>query len=104
MGTDNLIQNWERNWKKIQEKDRKAKEEGVLKGRYIQEQYADGYAIYEIVRENKKSVRIKVCVNIGDDWIIPYWGEEATIDKDHALKNIGWRDHMDNLVANHKRR
>lgn len=98
MNTNAWIKQIEENQEKMYQKDQEAKEKGVLKGRYINEPYADGYAYYEIVRENKNTVRIKVIKNIGDDWVIPYWGEEATIAKDHALRNIGWRDHMASLV------
>ena len=98
MDTNAWVKKIDENWKKIKEQDEKAKQEGVLKGRYIQEAYADGYAIYQIVRENKNTVRIKVCKDIGDDWVIPYWGEETTIDKSHAERNIGHRDWMDSLV------
>lgn len=97
MDTNAWINMIEENQKLMKEKDKEAKEKGVLQGRYINEQYADGYAYYEIIRENKKTVRIRVIKNIGDDWVIPYWGEEATIDKEHALRNIGWRDHMAEL-------
>jgi hypothetical protein len=99
MNTNAWLNMIEGNRKLMEQKDMEAKEKGVLKGRYINEQYADGYAFYEIIRENKKTVRIRVIKNIGDDWVIPYWGEEATIDKEHALKNIGWRDFMANRVA-----
>ena len=82
MDTNAWVKKIDENWKKIKE----------------QEAYADGYAIYQIVRENKNTVRIKVCKDIGDDWVIPYWGEETTIDKSHAERNIGHRDWMDSLV------
>ena len=91
------------NWDKIVSEDKAAKDDGKLVGRYIKEQIADGFAIYQIVRENKQTVRIKVVTGIGDDWIIPYWGEEAAIDKAYAQGNIEWRDHMDAYVDNIKK-
>ena len=66
MGTEELISKWKGNMDKIEQRDKQAKEKGELVGRYIKEQIADGYAIYEIVEELKTKVRIKVCTGIGD--------------------------------------
>lgn len=93
----------EENRKKLDEQDAKAKTEGKLVGRYIQEPRGDGYAIYRIVRENKKTVRIQRVTGIGDDWSVPYWGDETTVDKEYAEKNIGQRDFWSNLVASRKK-
>lgn len=76
------------NWSQLEKQNKEAKEAGVLKGRYIKEPYADGFAVYEIIRENKKTVRIKACTGIGDDWVIPMWGEEATVSKEYVLNSI----------------
>lgn len=89
---DEIEKGYQRNWKKITDADEKAKAEGKLVGRYIQHAFADGYAVYQIVRENKKSVRIRVCKGIGDDWVLPAWGEVCTIPKDTALRFISWED------------
>ena len=70
MKSKSLIEIWEANMRKVKEADKKAKEKGKLVGRYIDEPYADGAAIYKIIRENKNTVRIKVVVDIGDDWVI----------------------------------
>jgi len=93
-GIEEMYENWESNKKKVEEKDEVAKKEGLLVGRYIKEPSADGFAVYEIIRENKKSVRIRVVTGIGDDWILPMWGEEATVNKDYATLNIQRRDAM----------
>lgn len=99
MDTQKVLDRFERNFQKVIEKDQQAKEQGKLVGRFIREPFADNYAYYRIVRENKKSVRIKAISGIGDDYRIPYWGEEASIDKDYALQNIGQRDFWSDLVA-----
>lgn len=56
---------------------------------------ADGYAYYTIVRENKRTVRIE-CVAMPDGlalgYKVPYWGDEATIDKEYALQSLRARD------------
>lgn len=96
---EDFVKQWEENQRKLDEKDAKAKAEGKLVGRFIQEPFADGYAIYEITKENKKTVRIRVVDGIGDDWRIPYWGDEATIEKSYALKSLAWRDKMNKLFS-----
>ena len=71
-------------------------------GRYISEPYADGSAIYLIIKENKKTVRLKVVENIGDDWVIPHWGREVVIDKDYVITKIKQRDWMYGLRDKNK--
>ena len=80
--------------------DSEAKAKGELLWRYIQEPFADGYAVYQIVKVNKKTVRIRVCGGLGDDWIIPYWGEEATIEIEHARWRVEMRDNLNSLLSN----
>ena len=81
---EQVMERWNRELKGMEDKDRKAKEAGKLVGRYIPHPCADGAAYYEIIRENKHSVRIRV-VLIGDKWVLPAWGHETTIKKDLAL-------------------
>lgn len=99
---DDYYDRLEVNRKNLEKKDQLAKESGELKGRYIQEPRADGYAIYEIVRVNKRSVRIKVVTDIGDDWTVPFWGEETTIPLDYAERNIRSRDALAEMFSKHK--
>lgn len=95
----NFLDRMNENEKQLNDRDEAAKAKGDLKGRYIREGYADGYAIYEIIRVNKKSVRIRVVTGIGDDWRIPYWGDETTIPLEYALQNIKQRDFWSDLAA-----
>lgn len=90
------------NFKRLEECDKKAKERGSLVGRFIQEQYADSYAYYQIIKENKKTVRIRVCTGIGDSWTIPYWGKEATIEKSYAIESIRRRDALNRIFSKGK--
>lgn len=90
--SESIIKGFRDNHAAMQLQDQKAKEAGTLVGRYIEEGIADGAAYYVIIRENKKSVRVRRVTGVGDDWTVPYWGDEATIDKVFALQNIGWRD------------
>lgn len=87
------------NFKRLQEIDAKAAAEGTLLHRYISEPFADGRAFYQIVRVNKKTVRIRVCSGLGDDWVIPYWGPEATIDIEYAEQKVRGRDKMAQLFG-----
>lgn len=98
MDVEKYISEIEANQEKMNQKDLIAREQGLLKGRYVRIPQADGYAFYEIVRENKKTVRIRVITGIGDDWSVSYWGNEATIDKNFAIQNIGQRDHWNDFV------
>ena len=85
---DNLLQ--------LSKIDNEAREAGELIGRFIQEPYADGYAYYQIVEEDKQknNVLIMSCKQLGDDWVIPYWGDKTWIDKDYAEGSIKFRDQM----------
>lgn len=103
MDTQKILDKWERNFQKVIERDQQAKEQGKLVGRFIREPFADNYAFYQIIRENKKTVRIKVITDIGDDYRIPYWGDETTIDKDYALQNISQRDFWSELIEKKKK-
>lgn len=74
------------------ERDKAAKANGELKGRYVREPIADGYAYYEITKVTKTKVKIKLVTGIGDDYRVNYWGNEATIERAYAESNIKDRD------------
>jgi len=87
------------NQKQLNEIDKEAKDKGELLGRYIDEPFADGKAIYQITKVGKKKVNIEVCTQLGDDWQIPYWGPEATIERSYAEGSVRRRDGMNALFA-----
>ena len=89
----------DKNFKNLVEIDLKSKESGTLVGRLIKEPFADGYAFYQITKETKNKCKIRVCTGIGDDWIIPYWGAESTIDKDYIVKSITINDKLNMLFG-----
>ena len=91
------------NFDVIEKQDLAAKKKGSLVGRFIQEQIADGHAFYVIMAESKTKVDISVVNGIGDDWVIPYWGEDARIDKAYAISTIQFRDKMAELFARQKK-
>ena len=103
MGVNEILKEHDKNFQKLCEEDKIAKENNQLVGRYIREPFADGYAYYKIVKENKKTVRIKVVTGIGDDWVIPYWGESATVNKDYIIDKIGYQDKLAELFSQAKR-
>lgn len=94
----NIIACWNKNFDKLVEEDVQAKQNDKLVGRYVKQQINDGYAFYKIIKENKTTVVVKVIRNIGDDYIIPYWGERASLDKKFVIRNIALRDSLDSVV------
>lgn len=97
MDVEQMLKQHDDNWKKLYEKDQELKAKGELIGRYIQESYADGYAVYTIEKVKGKKVLIAVVTGIGDDWHIPYWGAAAWIDLKYAKENVDRRDRLDKL-------
>jgi hypothetical protein len=92
-----FFDNYDKNYKALEAKDKAAKAAGKVEGRYISEPYADGAALYMVDKVTPKTARISVIRLGGDDWVLPYWGESATIPLDYAKKNIARRDAMDRL-------
>lgn len=97
-----FIKRWDKNLENIRKIDEEAKKNNTLLHRFVYQPYADGNAVYQIIKVNKKTVKIKVCTGIGDDWILPYWGEEALVDKAFVENNIKKRDWIDSLFENKK--
>lgn len=98
----------EENWKKLEEQDARAKADGKLIGRYITEPFADGQAVYVITGEfhvacdcveHKDRVIIQVATGLGDDWVIPYWGERTSIRRDYAVGKIMQRENIEKLFS-----
>ena len=85
-------------FEQLEKQDIVLRDNGILKGRFIAEYYATGYAYYKIIRVNKKTVRIRF-INIGDGYSIPYWGYETSIDKDYVINSLAFRDKRDKILA-----
>ena len=64
--------------------DDEAKKNKRWLGRTLTDGVGDGYAVYVVTKENKKTVRIQVCYGLGDDWVSRHFGEECLLDKDIA--------------------
>ena len=96
---EKMIAESDKRYEELQKQDQEAKERWQLVGRYIRVQVADSYAYYEVIRENKKSVRIRLFEGICDDYQVSYWGYEATIDKAFAVNNIHGRDALEKIFS-----
>ncbi len=97
--TDEWLQIMKDNQKELDKIDKEAKEKGTLLYRYISEPVADGQAVYQITKVNKNTVKIEVCTGLGDDWQIPYWGQEATIERDYAEQKIQGKDNLAKIFS-----
>ena len=80
------------NWETIIKMDKAAKAQGVLVGRYIDHPFADGAAVYQVTKETKKTCTIEVVTGIGDDWVLPAWGEKITLPRSQVLSFIKSRE------------
>ena len=87
------------NWNKLEAIDENAKNNNQLLYRYISHPYADGEAFYQIIKENKTTVRLRACTGLGDDWVLPAWGKECSISKSQAELFIKRRDGLKELFS-----
>ena len=89
------------NEKRIDDIEKKAIESGEMLYRFITEPVADGKAVYQIVKVNKTTVKIKLCQidPLYCDYVVPYWGTEATIKKDYAEQSIRAQDALRAIFA-----
>lgn len=95
---DAIVAEHDLSWSDLTAKDQEAKDRGDLVGRYLSEPYAYGYAVYDIVAASDDTVDIEV-IDIGDAWVIPYWGRRATIDRKYAEKSVRNRDKIEELFS-----
>lgn len=86
-------------FKSMQEVDQSAKDQGVLVGRFIQEQIADGYAYYRILRAGSRNVALEH-MDIGDAWRIPMIESmNLVVPVKYARENIERRDAIAELFS-----
>ena len=93
-----MIAEHDRAWRELNAKDEAAKAESTLVGRFITEPYADGCAVYNIVKEGEETVDIE-SVDIDDGWTVPYWGLSATIERAYAENSIERREKIQDLFS-----
>ena len=83
----------EANFNHLKEIENKAIASGGLIYRFLYEAVADGKAIYQIIKVNKRTVRVRLCDIDGyADYVVPQWGEEATVNIEYAESGIKWQD------------
>jgi hypothetical protein len=87
---DLMSEAYDRNHTVIRGWDDTAKKTRAWVGRTLQDGVGDGYAVYVVVKENKKTVKVKVCRGLGDDWVSRHFGEESSIDKVKASNFFPW--------------
>lgn len=87
------------NYEQLKKIDKMAKSKGELLGRYVDVPVADGKAIYQIMRVNKNTVRLKALGGFGDDYILDYWGIEASVDKEYVISLVRNRDKLDEIFG-----
>ena len=73
---------------------------GSLLYRFLYESVADGKAIYQIIKLNKKTARVRLCRVDGlyDDYVVPQWGMEATVPLDYVKNSIRMQDAWRTIV------
>jgi hypothetical protein len=89
------------NQKHLEDIENKAIASGKLLYRFIYEPVADGQAIYQIIRVNKNTVKIRLCQidPLYADYVVNYWGKEATIKKEYAEQQIRSQDALRQIFA-----
>ena len=87
------------NYEQLKSIDKMAKAKGELLGRFVEIGVADGKAFYQIMRVNKNTVRVKALGGLGDDYILDYWGYEATVDKAYVESLVRSRDKLNELFG-----
>ena len=92
---DNDSIDWDRydeaiktNFNLLEEINKRCKEKGSLVGRYFTSSVADGYAYYQVIKENKKTVRIIRIVGLGDDYRCLRYMDGGNFDKEEIISRI----------------
>lgn len=78
--------------------DDEARKGGEILHRIISFPYADSQAVYQIIKVLKRTVRLKICEGIGDDWIFPLIGKEGTITLEQAKQELRRRDFWKDIM------
>lgn len=95
---DEWLRMTEENEERIGELDRKAKESGSILYRFLYEPVADGKGIYQIIKVNKKTCRVRYCSTDGyNEYQVRQWGETAAVPMQYVLEALDRQDHLDIL-------
>jgi hypothetical protein len=97
---DALHDQQKQNFERLKQEDAEARAQGTLLGRYIYFSVGDGRAFYQIVKVNKRSVRVMHCPNVApDDWTLPMLGFEGTLTFQQALHETQRIEAIDRLFG-----
>ena len=99
VSTESLTDRMERGYNDMVARDKEAKEEGTLIGRYLKERAADGYAFYQIVGEDSHGLQVER-LDIYDGWSVPmYEGMSNCFPKHYAEQNIAARESIEGMFS-----
>lgn len=88
------------NFARLQAEDEEAKAAGTLRGRYLYFSVGDGRAFYQIVKVNKRSVRVKLCYDVApDNWELPLLGHAGSLTFQQALHEVRRREAIEELFG-----
>jgi len=90
------------NQARLDEIDARAKTRGDILARVVNEPFADGYAVYQVHEIRDSQARIVRCIGLGDDWAIPYWGDEAWVELGFIRKKLEHQDNLKALFSRHR--
>lgn len=83
---DEWLKVTEENEERIRELDKQAKEQGSILYRFLYEPVADGIGVYQIIKVNKKSCRVRYCSTNGfNEYQVRQWGKTATVPMQYVL-------------------
>ena len=93
---ESLVDQMDREYNDMIERDAEAKAEGTIIGRFPEEPAADGKAYYQVIAVDGKNNTLQLShLNIYDGWTIPmYEGMIDCFPATYALKNIEAREAM----------
>jgi len=76
----------------LMKQNKKAKKNGLVVGRVLEVTVGDGFAYYEVIKENKKTVRIRWVPGIHDEYRTIYWGKGETLIQKRTFEILSFLD------------
>lgn len=92
---------FDRNHALLEQLDARARAAKSLVGRVVRQQYADGYAYYQVTGTSATRATVEVVGGIGDDWVLSNWGQKASASLKSVAgmveRNDKWNDYLASL-------
>lgn len=100
-GVDELMNCIKANEEHMNAIEKEAIANGGLLHRFIYEPVADGKAIYQVIRVNKKTVNLRLCSLDGKyyDYVVPYWGDSPSVSRTYVENAISRQDAIRELMG-----